>query len=426
MESKRWMRLDNAAKIYPAASSRRWHALFRISATLTEPIDPDVLMQAQERMVKRFPSFYVRLRRGMFWYYLEESPCCAPVELDGESPCMPFKRRERSGLALRIRYYDNRIAAEFYHVLTDGTGGLCFLKTLVAEYLTLRYGASIPRGDGILDCSAPPAREEVEDSFLTHAGSVAIDRAEANAYHLSGDPEPDGFIRLTTASIPVQKALDCAKEFGVSLTTFLTAVLIDAVCELQDADGIAQRRQKPVKICVPINLRRFFPSRTLRNFASYVNPGVDPRMGKHTFEEIVGAVHHHMGSEVTSKRLNARFTANVSSERNALLRVAPLFLKNMAMKLAFLSVGDRKTSTILSNLGQVTLPEPMQPYVTRMEFILGPLSRNPVACSALSYADTLYLNLTSTLREPALERAFLTRLVRRGIPVCVESNHRFK
>lgn len=424
MESKRWMRLDNAAKIYPAASSRRWHALFRVSATLTEPVDPVILMQAQARMVKRFPSFYVRLRRGMFWYYLEEKACCAPVEQDGESPCMPLKRRERGGLALRIRYYGNRIAAEFYHVLTDGTGGLCFLKTLVAEYLTLRYGVDIPRDDAILDCGAPPAREEVEDSFLTHAGSVAIDRSEENAYHLRGDAEPDGFIRLITASIPVQKALDCAKGFGVSLTTFLTAVLIESVCELQEADGVPQRRQKAVKICVPINLRRFFPSRTLRNFASYVNPGIDPRMGKYTFEEIMSAVHHHMGAEATGKRLNAKFTANVSSERNALLRVAPLFLKNVAMKLAFLSVGDRKTSTILSNLGQVTLPEQMQPYVTRMEFILGPLSRNPVACSALSYADTLYLNITSTLREPALERAFLTRLVRRGIPVCVESNHR--
>lgn len=395
-----------------------------MSATLTEPVDPALLRRAQERMVRRFPSFYVRLCRGLFWYYLEETGHAATVEPDGPSPCMPLRRREDGGLCLRVRYYGNRIAVEFYHILTDGTGGLCFLKTLVAEYLALRYGADIPRGGDILDCDAPPEAAELEDSFLKHAGEVAVDRAESNAYHISGDPEPDGFIHLTTASLPVSALRERAGAHGVSLTTYLTAVMIDAACELQEADGILRRRRKPVKVCVPVNLRRFFPSRTLRNFSSYINPGIDPRMGEHTPEEILKAVHHHMGAEATAKRLNAKFTANVSSERNAVLRIAPLFLKNAAMKLVFLLVGDRKTSLILSNLGNVTLPEPMAAYVTRMEFVLGPLSRNPVACAALSYGGTLYLNMTSTLREPVLERALLTRLVRLGVPVRVESNQR--
>lgn len=423
-ESGRWMRLDNAAKIYPAASSRRWHALFRLSATLTEPVDPGVLLQAQRRMVRRFPSFYVRLRRGMFWYYLEGVDECAAVEQDGESPCMPLQRREKRGLRLRVRYRGNRIAVEFFHAITDGTGGLCFLKTLVAEYLSLRYGVAIPRGDGVLDCDEPPHGAELDDSFLANAGDIAIDRTEANAYHLSGDLEPDGFIHLTTACVPLAAVTARAKAFGVSLTAYLTALLIDAACQLQQEDGTARRRRRPVKICVPVNLRRFFPSETLRNFSSYVNPGVETRLGTYTLEEIVQAVHHYMGTEATAKRLGAKFTANVSSERNAALRLAPLFLKNVAMKCAFLMVGDRKTTTILSNLGLVTLPDAMAAHVSRMEFVLGPLSRNPVACAALSYGDTLCLNLTSTLREPALERAFLTRLVRQGVPVRVESNQR--
>ncbi len=423
-ESGRWMRLDNAAKIYPAASSRRWHALFRLSATLTEPVDPHVLLQAQRRMVRRFPSFYVRLRRGMFWYYLEGVDECAAVEPDGESPCMPLQRREKRGLRLRVRYRGNRIAVEFFHAITDGTGGLCFLKTLVAEYLSLRYGVAIPRGDGVLDCDEPPHGAELDDSFLANAGDIAIDRTEANAYHLSGDLEPDGFIHLTTACVPLAAVTARAKAFGVSLTAYLTALLIDAACQLQQEDGTARRRRRPVKICVPVNLRRFFPSETLRNFSSYVNPGVETRLGTYTLEEIVQAVHHYMGTEATAKRLGAKFTANVSSERNAALRLAPLFLKNVAMKCAFLMVGDRKTTTILSNLGLVTLPDAMAAHVSRMEFVLGPLSRNPVACAALSYGDTLCLNLTSTLREPALERAFLTRLVCQGVPVRVESNQR--
>ena len=276
----------------------------------------------------------------------------------------------------------------------------------------------------MLDCDEPPHGAELDDSFLANAGDIAIDRTEANAYHLSGDLEPDGFIHLTTACVPLAAVTARAKAFGVSLTAYLTALLIDAACQLQQEDGTARRRRRPVKICVPVNLRRFFPSETLRNFSSYVNPGVETRLGTYTLEEIVQAVHHHMGTEATAKRLGAKFTANVSSERNAALRLAPLFLKNVAMKCAFLMVGDRKTTTIFSNLGLVTLPDAMAAHVSRMEFVLGPLSRNPVACAALSYGDTLYLNLTSTLREPALERAFLTRLVRQGVPVRVESNQR--
>lgn len=423
-DEKRWMRLDNAAKIYPAASRRRWHALFRLSATLKEPVDPDILMRAQERMVQRFPSFYVRLHSGMFWHYLEEAGHPAAVEPDGPSPCMPLKSREDRSLRLRVRYYGNRIAVEFYHVLTDGTGGLCFFKTLLAEYLTLRYGIRIPRGDGILDCDDAVKAEELEDSFLKYANDVKSDRAESDSYHLSGDLEPDGYIHLITASMPVSEVVRRAKAHRVSVTAYLTALLIDAVSELQEADGISLRRRKPVKICVPINLRNLFPSDTLRNFSNYINPGIEPRMGTYSLEEILRAVHHHMGTEATAKRMNAKFSANVASEKNALLRVAPLFLKNLVMRLVYHYVGDRKTSTILSNLGQVQLPEPMQDYVERFEFILGPLSRNPVACAALSYGNKLYLNLTSTLQQPSLERAFLTRLVKQGIRVRVESNQR--
>ena len=67
----RWMRLDNAAKIYPAARRNNWSNVFRLSFTLKEEVDPEVLQQALEVTVKRFPSIAARLRRGLFWYYLD-------------------------------------------------------------------------------------------------------------------------------------------------------------------------------------------------------------------------------------------------------------------------------------------------------------------------------------------------------------------
>ena len=70
--SKVWMPLDNAALIFPAIRRKNWSNVFRQSITLTEKIDPVLLQQAVDELMPRFPSFYLRLRRGVFWYYLEE------------------------------------------------------------------------------------------------------------------------------------------------------------------------------------------------------------------------------------------------------------------------------------------------------------------------------------------------------------------
>ena len=198
-----WMRLDNAAKIYPASMRRDWMAMFRLSATLVEPVDPEVLRAALARTLTRFPWFAVRMRRGMFWYYLEHNDAPPIVEEDVRNPCLPMRAKDSRGYAFRVRYYGNRIAVEIFHVLTDGTGGLCFLKTLVAEYLTLRYGISIPRGGDVLDCDDPPDPGEMEDGFLACAGNMTRSRSEADSFHLSGTRERDGFIHVTTGVIPV-------------------------------------------------------------------------------------------------------------------------------------------------------------------------------------------------------------------------------
>ena len=395
-----WMRLDNAAKIYPASMRRDWMAMFRLSATLVEPVDPEVLRAALARTLTRFPWFAVRMRRGMFWYYLEHNDAPPIVEEDVRNPCLPMRAKDSRGYAFRVRYYGNRIAVEIFHVLTDGTGGLCFLKTLVAEYLALRYGISIPRGGDVLDCDDPPDPGEMEDGFLACAGNVTRSRSEADSFHLSGTRERDGFIHVTTGVIPVNALKARAEEKGVSLTVYLTAVLILAF------DAI-QRRKHP-----------------LRNFANYVNPGIEPSYGVYTLDEVLSIVMHQMGMELTPKVLGAKFTTNVRSEQNAVLRVAPLFLKDLAMRAAFYMTGDKKTATCFSNLGNASLPAEMALFVTRMEFMLGPLSRNPVAIGTLSYDGTMYLNITRTIRESDLEREFFTRLVKLGVPVQIESNQR--
>ncbi len=421
---KKWMKLDNAAKIYPAAMRRDWAAMFRVSANLTEEVDPDILARALESTLRRFPGFAVQMRRGLFWYYLEHLDGCPQIQPDVNNPCVRLLPAENGGFAFRVRYYRKRIAVEIFHVLTDGTGGLCFLKTLVAEYLRLRYGAQIPRDGEILDCTVPAPPEETEDGFMALPPTSSRTRRESNAFHLKGTDETDGFVNITTGIIPVQEVLARAREKGVSMTEYLVAVMLLSLDHIQRGQCRRASRLRPLKVNVPVNLRPLFHKRTMRNFASYVNPGIDPRLGAYTLDETLAAVHHYMGAEVTGKMLAAKITTNVRSERNPVLRVMPLFVKNAAMRFAFYLVGDRKSTTSLSNLGAVRLPAEMEQYVTRLDFILGPLSSNRDVCAAISYRDTLYLNFTRNIREPDFEREFFTRLVKLGIHVKIESNQR--
>ena len=422
--SLRWMKLDNAAKIYPAAKRRNWNNFFRISATLTEPVDVAVLRSALDVTARRFPSIAVRLRRGMFWYYLEQIPHSPAILEEISCPLAHAPFLEVRQCALRVLVYHNRFAVEFFHALTDGTGGLTFFKTLLAEYLSQKYGLTIPAGDGVLGRLEEPDAEELEDSFLRYAGNIKASRKEATAWHLTGTPEKDGFKDLVTLMIPAPALKECAKAHGVTVTELLCAAMMQAICQLQ-AEKVPQRsRRKPVKVLLPVNLRNLFPSKTLRNFASYITPEVDPRMGDYTFDEICAAVHHRMGLENNPQTMRAKFAANVASEQSPLLRVMPLFIKNLAMKAVFDTVGECKSCLCLSNLGVVRLPEVMAPYVARMDFIIGVQAKAPHNCGVLTWNDTVYINCIRSIREPELELHFYRVLHQLGLPVKVESNQR--
>lgn len=420
----RWMRLDNAAKIYPASRSNSWANMFRLSATLTEAVDKEVLSAALDVTLRRFPSIAARLRKGAFWYYLEQLPNAPQIQEEGSYPLIPMTKKETRECAFRVIVYDNRVAVEFFHSLTDGTGGMIFLKTLLAEYLQQKYGIRIPAEDGVLARLEEPSPEELEDSFLKYAGPIRASRRESNAWRPTGTPEPDGYRNLLCLQLDAQDVLDAAHEYGVSLTVYLSAVLMQALLDLQREKVPWQWLRRPIKVQIPVNLRRLFPSKTLRNFALYANPEIDPRLGSYSFRQICQSIHHQLSLEATPQQMRARIASNVGSERSLLVRVLPLFLKNIALKIAFNTVGERKICLCLSNLGNVTLPEAMKPYVQRMDFILAPQASAPHNCSTLTYNGKLYINFIRSTQEPELEAHFCRILQQHGLKVLAESNGR--
>lgn len=421
-EKTRWLRLDNAAKIYPAVRRENWSNVFRVSATLSVPVDIPTAQSALDVTVRRFPSMAARLRRGLFWYYLE--PVEQPPELRPEYsyPLTRMSRKEMRRCALRVIVYKDRIAVEMFHSLTDGNGALIFLKSLLAEYLQQRYGTVIPPEHGVLDRREAPKDEELEDSFQRYAGPLQASRKSNNAWRLSGTPEADGFRNLTCFRLDADAVLAKAHEYGVSLTTFLCAVMMTALQDMQSRSVPYPLWRKSIKLHVPVDLRRMFQSRSLRNFVLYATPEIQPRLGHYSFDEICKTVHHQLGMEITPKKMGMLIAANLYAEKLMAVKLMPLFIKNIAMRAVFSAVGERKSCLSLSNLGVVMLPEAMKPYIRRFDFILGVQATAPYNCGILSYGGTLYLNFIRSTREPELELAFHRALQKLGITACVESN----
>jgi acetyl esterase/lipase/NRPS condensation-like uncharacterized protein len=420
----RWMGLDNAAKIYPAARTANWTNVFRLSATLNENVDRAVLQSALDVTVRRFPSIAVRLRRGTFWYYLEEIAKAPKVMDEKASPLsrMPFD--DIRSCAFRVIIYKSRIAVEFFHALTDGNGGLIFLKTLVAEYLTQKYGVKIPNENGILDRLESPSEDELRDCFVKHAGKFAMTRGDTDSYRIWGDAEPDGFCHDTIFIMKSEKLVEIAHGYGVTVTAVLAAAFIKAAIGLQNSDTPYLKRQKPIKVLIPCDLRRVFGDNTLRNFALYSTPGIDPRLGEYSFREICEIVYRHMKQDITPKVMAAKIKTNVKDEENMLLKLTPLFLKNIVMKAVFTMCGEKKSMLTLSNLGVVKIPEEAAEFIERFDFVLSVQSRAPYNAGVISYGENTYLNIIRNIKEPRLEVSLYQTLREEGIGVKVESNQR--
>lgn len=420
----RWMRLDNAAKIYPAARKRTWTNLFRLSASFTEEIDRAIMQSSLDVTARRFPSISVRLRRGVFWYYLEEIPTAPQIDDEAVFPLVAMPDRELKSCAFRVIVYKNRVAVEFFHALTDANGGMVFLKSLCAEYIKQKYGKQIPFECGVLDRLEEPKPEELEDSFLKPQGIVARGLADTDAYRLTGTPEPDGYLNVTTLIADADDVLRVAHEKKITLTTLLASSMIMAILNIQKRKVPRLKKRMPVKILVPVNLRAMFGSRTLRNFVLYITPGVDPRMGEWEFDEICDTIHHLMCLQTTKKEMLSRIMTNVNKERLIILKLTPLFIKNIAMKAVYNAYGESKACITLSNIGRIAVPDGFDEYVKRMDFIIGKQSNTPYTCGMLSYGGKLYINFTRTVKESELELEFFKILRDFGIKITVESNMR--
>ncbi|HZJ76940.1 MAG TPA: hypothetical protein VFC70_04450 [Oscillospiraceae bacterium] len=412
---KRRYRLDNAGKLYPAISTSKWNWVFRITAVMKMQIDPEKLQKAADRVMPRFPTMAVQMRTGLFWYYLEENPIRLIVRHDKGVICAPFPWREKHTFLLRILYTRQHISVEIFHAVTDGTGAMVFLKTLIAEYLRL-CGISIPTEMGVLDLEVKSPSAETEDAFQHMPLPQSKGRKfSGKAYHFPGKMKNPNTACIMTFSIPVPLIKEKAKSIGVTITEYLTAAILYIGYMKQTEEH--PRKILPIRVSVPVNMRRFFPTESLRNCSWFVRPEIASPFDGCTFEEIALKVQLFMKQALLPENLYAGIAPNVANEKNLLVRLMPLPLKNLIIKMVFKAMVSRAVTTTLTNLGQIEAPDELLSQVDYFDAILGPSFVPAANCAIVTTGATMRLTFTSNHKYPILPFELEQLLIEQGIPV---------
>ncbi len=412
MEDKDWIKLDNAALIYPATLTRKLASMFRLTITLTEDIDKIVLQEALKTVMNRFPTFNYTLKEGFFWCYFDKINKTPKIEDDVLNP-MLRKDLDKKFL-FRIRIFKNRLAIEIFHALTDGTGALTFLLTLTGEYLRLKYNIKIKYNNMILNPKDKPTDEEVSDSFLKYARNAGALEHEEKAYHIKGTNEKANIINIITGKLKIDEVKTIAKKYDASITEFIASMILYSIKQMVETN-------KKIKVSIPINLRNIYKTSTLRNFSSYVNVGIKGNED-YTLNEIVNEVKIQMKRLTNEKRVNAKISGNVKLMKNHFIRRIPMFIKKHIMSMVESRVGDGYITTTFSNLGLVKLDSSMKKYVTDMNFILGNSRGKSGSITGIGYDNNLYITFSRKIKESELERLFFTNLSMMGLDIEIESN----
>lgn len=412
-EKAAWHRLDNAAKIFPPTSSKSDTKVFRFSCELVESVDNILLQSALESAVEDFPSFRYVLKKGLFWYYLEQSNLCPLVREEDTPPCSTVYLNLKT-LLFDVTWYGNRINLEVYHALTDGTGAMQFLKTLVLYYLKLAHPDALGDVTGI-DYDASET-QKMADSFNKYYDKSKNSQKikKPVAYQLKGAKETEWRLKIIEGTVSTRALINKAHEYDATVTVFITALLMRAIY----AEMSVRDRRKPVAISVPVNLRNYFASKSIYNFFSIVDVKYNFYNNNDSLEDIIKAVKEGFTERLNEEYLQNRLNQLIGFEHNFLARIVPLVIKNLVMNAVY-SISMREITAAVSNLGKVLMPNEAKPYIRLFDVFS---STKKLYICMCSYEDNMNISFTSPFISTDIQCGFFRQLRQMGIEVEIAAN----
>jgi NRPS condensation-like uncharacterized protein len=420
-----WLKLDNAAKLFPAIMSGELTSVFRITASLRKPVKFSAIKEAVEITSKRFPYFNVSLGSGLFWYYLEYNHQFPRIQTEEKIPCTAFAAKRKNEPLYRILVKENRISVEFIHILTDGGGALEYLKTLLYTYFRIT-GISIQSTEGIILPESPIAEGEMEDGYKRFFRKKTPPPGKLKkAWHLPFSLDTKPRLKIIRSEIALDKLQEIARSYNVTVTEYLVSVYLFSLQKiyLEEKERVKKQNRGVLRVEVPVNMRKKLPSITMRNFSLFVLPEIDLRLGVYSFEEILKIVSYQLQTGADIKQISRFLSKNVGHEKSLLIRVLPLFIKSMAISAVYKRLGSNQCSGIMTNLGIIKIPVEMEHLIDSFELVPTPPNTHvKISCAMVTFRDQLRLNFGNISRSTRFEMHFLKHLTESGIHVRVMNN----
>lgn len=414
----RWEKLDNTANLFPAIASQNMTNVYRISVTLFEEVDGEVLQQALDKVLLRFDTFRVRMRKGIFWHYFETNTRPAPVvRQENEYPCRYIEPYANNNYLFRVTYYKCRINLEVFHVLADGMGGVNFLRELAYQYLRMKHEE--------LEKNAPDDFSDetsmnTEDSYVkNYKRSHKKGYQTTRAVEVKGEMHLAGEMSVIHGFMPVAALKEVCKKYDASINEYFTAVFLYSIY-MEYLHG--QPSKKPLSASIPVNLRPYFDSFTTRNFFVMVSAVFKPDRENIPFEEVLETVKKSLREQIDKEHLEQLFSYNVSNQKNMFLRSVPIFLKVLAMRFVYRSSARANTTTV-TNIGNIKVEEIYQPYIRHFHAMISRSVGQNIKAAICSYRDTMVFTITSVLADVSIQKRFFRMLAKDGISVIIETNH---
>lgn len=410
-----WSRLDNAAKIFPSTRNGTNTCVFRFSCELLEDIDAGILQSAANAAIADFPGFQCVMKRGVFWYYLEQCNLMPMVCEEKKAVCSPIYEEGERKLLFEISYYQKRINLEVYHVLTDGTGAMHFLRNIVYHYLKLAHKEEFDFETLVFDHDAS-LTQRASDGFKKYYQKTRKTKRLylRHAYNINFKKHDDERLQIIEGIASVKKVIDAAHQYNTTMTVFLAALLMDSIHK----EMSLQSKKNPIVLMIPVNLRQYFPSETTKNFFGMIGVPYDFKSRSGEFSDIISVTNDIFKQELTAERLAVRMNSLAALEYNPLIRVVPLPLKNLILR-RVRKINNRRETAVMSNVGRVTMPELMKPYIQRFSMIASTLRLQLCLCS---FEDSLQIVFSSSFISTDIQKHFFRSLSNYGVDVEIRCN----
>lgn len=402
-------KLDNSAILHLAAMRKHHTNLYRMTLTLTEEVNPEILQKALNELTPKFPMIIAGIRRNFFEHYLV--PVSEPPKVQPEQACLaPMSRKELERCAFRLLYKENKIHMEVFHSLADGYGGLTLLYMLMSKYFHYKYPDIVPELTQFPGVDDVPFEIQMADDYFTHAGNQKEKPRNQITYQIPGKTASDKKIRYTVTTIQSDKILHAARRYGVSATVFLNAVMIESAKVMKKKYPSKRSDHKPVQIMVPVNLRKLFASKTLHNFTLPVFACQEAKDANQSFEELLASLKQQFEEQNTKEHMEKVMATNTQASSFFLYKLLPVSVKCGLMRMIQLLLGENNSCISLSNLGIFALPEDVQPYVEKINVMLMPRLKSPYNCGIISYNGKMTFTFSRKCLRPEFDEVFFSQL----------------